>query len=210
MDRNDKMVKLRTVFFPILCFVLIFAPSVSAAAISPVEGLEAFRRAFAGISDFSADIIQEKQLTLMKKKMIASGTVRFRKPDSFFMELRSPYASRVLLKDNTLSLKLPNEAERQKMVLPAEQGLSRWFAFLDRPVKSMPGGFDVRAEKRGTILSLRILPRAKGAMKELQVTFREDGRLIRLVIEENNGDRTVIGFRNVKKNTGLTDKDFQL
>lgn len=204
------MTTLRTALYSIACFVLISAPSVSAAAISPVEGLEAFRRAFAGTRDFSADITQEKQLTLMKKKMIASGTVRFRKPDSFFMELHSPYASRVLLKDNTLSIKLPNEAERQKMVLPPEQGLSRWFAFLDRPVKSLPGGFDVRAEKRGTIISLRILPRTKGAMKELLVTFREDGRLVRLVMEENNGDRTVIGFRNVKKNTGLTDKDFQL
>lgn len=204
------MIKLRTAFVSMVCLVFISAPSVSAAAMSPVEGLEAFRRAFAGTRDFSADITQEKQLTLMKKKMVASGTVRFRKPGSFFMELRSPYASRVLLKDNTLNLKLPNETERQKMVLPAEQSLSRWFVFMDRPVKSIPAGFDVRAEKRGSILSLRIHPRAKGAMKELSVTFREDGRLVRLVIEENNGDRTEIGFRNVKKNTGLTDKDFQL
>jgi len=204
------MINLRHVLFSMFCFVAISAPSVSAASLSPVEGLEAFRRAFAGIRDFSADIAQEKQLTLMKKKLTANGTVRFRKPDSFFMELHSPYASRVLLKDNTLSLKLPNEAERQNLVLPAEQGLSRWFAFLGRPVKSIPGGFDVRAEKRGTVLSLRIIPKAKGALKELLVVFREDGRLVRLVIEENNGDRTVMGFRNVKKNTGLTDKDFQL
>lgn len=204
------MINLRHVLFSMFCFVAISAPSVSAASLSPVEGLEAFRRAFAGIRDFSADIAQEKQLTLMKKKLTANGTVRFRKPDSFFMELHSPYASRVLLKDNTLSLKLPNEAERQNVVLPAEQGLSRWFAFLGRPVKSIPGGFDVRAEKRGTVLSLRIIPKAKGALKELLVVFREDGRLVRLVIEENNGDRTVMGFRNVKKNTGLTDKDFQL
>lgn len=204
------MINLRHVLFSMFCFVAISAPSVSAASLSPVEGLEAFRRAFAGIRDFSADIAQEKQLTLMKKKLTANGTVRFMKPDSFFMELHSPYASRVLLKDNTLSLKLPNEAERQNLVLPAEQGLSRWFAFLGRPVKSIPGGFDVRAEKRGTVLSLRIIPKAKGALKELLVVFREDGRLVRLVIEENNGDRTVMGFRNVKKNTGLTDKDFQL
>jgi len=204
------MINLRHVLFSMFCFVAISAPSVSAASLSPVEGLEAFRRAFAGIRDFSADIAQEKQLTLMKKKLTANGTVRFRKPYSFFMELHSPYASRVLLKDNTLSLKLPNEAERQNLVLPAEQGLSRWFAFLGRPVKSIPGGFDVRAEKRGTVLSLRIIPKARGALKELLVVFREDGRLVRLVIEENNGDRTVMGFRNVKKNTGLTDKDFQL
>jgi outer membrane lipoprotein carrier protein len=204
------MDKSRFVLCSIGFFILISVPAASAAQLSPVEGLEAFRRAFAGIRDFSADIAQEKQLTLMKKKLTASGTVRFMKPDSFFMELYSPHASRVLLKNNTLSLKLPNEAERQNMVLPAEQGLSRWFAFLARPVKSIPGGFDVRAERRGTVLSLRILPKTKGALKELLVVFREDGRLVRLVIEENNGDRTVIGFRNVRKNIGLKDKDFQL
>jgi outer membrane lipoprotein carrier protein len=59
------------------------------------------RKTFVGINDFTAQITQEKQLSLMKRKMVASGEVRFKKPDTFYMELYSPYASRVLLKDNS-------------------------------------------------------------------------------------------------------------
>jgi outer membrane lipoprotein carrier protein len=195
---------------PLLAMLCFAASSADATTLNPVEGLEILRRVFVGMNDFSAGITQEKSLALMKKKMTASGEVRFRKPDTFYMELYSPYASRILLKDNTLTLKLPNEGERQKMTLPAEQGLGRWFKFLDRPVRSLPDGFDVRAEKRGETVILRIAPRKKGAMKELELSFLEDGRLKKLVIEENNRDRTVITFHRMKKNTGLTDKDFRL
>lgn len=189
---------------------LFFAATAGAASLTPLEGLEMLRRAFAGVNDFSAGIVQEKQLAIMKRKMTASGEVRFRKPDTFYMEIYSPYASRILLKNNTLTMKLPNEGERQKVTLPPEQGLGRWFELLDRPVKSLPEGFHIRADKRGDTVSLRIAPSGKGAVKELEISFREEGRLRRLVIEENNGDRTVITFQGMKRNSGLTDKDFGL
>jgi len=198
-----------SVFF-LLAVLLCTPPSAGAAALSPAEGLELLRRAFVGVNDFSAGITQEKQLALMKKKMTASGEVRFRKPDTFYMELYSPFSSRILLKDNTLTLKLPNEGERQKMTLPPEQGLGRWFRFLDQPVRSIPEGFEVRADKRGDTVTLRISPRSKGALKGLELTFLEGGRLKKLVIEENNRDRTVITFHRMKRNTGLTEKDFRL
>jgi len=200
-------------FFLLLTLLatLVFTPSsADASSLNPVEGLEMLRRTFVGINDFSAGITQEKSLALMKKKMTASGEVRFKKPDTFYMELYSPYASRILLKDNTLTLKLPNEGERQKMTLPTEQGLGRWFKFLDRPVRSLPEGFDIRAEKRSETVILRISPRKRGAMKELELSFLEDGRLKKLVIEENNRDKTVITFHKMKKNIGLTEKDFRL
>jgi len=47
-------------------------------------------------------------------------------------------------------------------------------------------------------------------MKELQLVFQQGGDLQRLVIEENNRDKTVITFSNMKKNTGLSEKDFHL
>lgn len=187
-----------------------FASPVSASPLSAVEGLEFLRRAFAGVNDFTAEITQEKQLSLMKKKMTASGTVRFRKPDTFYMELYSPYSSRVLLKDTVLTLKLPNEGVRQKISLPREQGLGRWISFLDRPVKSLPDGFDIRAEKRGETVFLQFAPWKKGGMREIQLSLSQDGRLKRLVLEENNRDRTVITFHRMKKNTGLTEGDFRL
>ena len=202
---------LKKVFLIPLVLTLLFLSSpTSAAPLSAVEGLEFLRRAFVGVNDFTAEITQEKQLSLMKKKMTASGMVRFRKPDTFYMELYSPYASRILLKDITLTLKLPNEGVRQKMTLPREQGLGRWITFLDRPVRSLPDGFDIRAEKRGETVTLQIIPRQKGAMKEIQLSLWQDGRLKRLLLEENNRDRTVIIFHHMKKNAGLTERDFRL
>jgi len=202
---------LKKLFFIALVAALVsIASPVSASPLSAVEGLELLRRAFVGVNDFTAEITQEKQLSLMKKKMTASGTVRFKKPDTFYMELYSPYASRILLKDTTLPLKLPNEGVRQKISLPREQGLGRWISFLDRPVKSLPDGFDVRAEKRGSTVILEIGPRKKGAMREIQLSLSQDGRLKRVVLEENNRDRTVITFHRMKKNAGLSEGDFRL
>jgi outer membrane lipoprotein carrier protein len=200
----------KLLLIPFAAILLFFPSPASASPLSAVEGLEFLRRAFVGVNDFTAEITQEKQLSLMKKKMTASGTVRFKKPDTFYMELYSPYASRILLKNATLTLKLPNEGVRQKLTLPREQGLGRWITFLDRPVKSLPDGFDIRAEKRGETVTLQIIPRQKGAMKEIQLSLWQDGRLKRLVLEENNRDRTVIIFNHMKKNAGLTERDFRL
>jgi outer membrane lipoprotein carrier protein len=202
---------LKKVFLVPFVLTLCFLSSpASAGPLSAVEGLEFLRRAFVGVNDFTAEITQEKQLSLMKKKMTASGTVRFKKPDTFYMELYSPYASRSMLKDNTLTLKLANEGVRQKMTLPREQGLGRWITFLDRPVRSLPDGFEIRAEKREETVTLQITPRQKGVMKEIQLSLWQDGRLKRIVLEENNRDRTVIIFHHMKKNTGLPERDFRL
>jgi outer membrane lipoprotein carrier protein len=168
------------------------------------------RRSFSGITDFTADITQDKQISLMKKKMTASGVVRFRKPDTFYMELYSPYASRLLLSDTLMTMVLPAEGVRQKMVLPREESLKRWFTYLERPVKALPDGVDVRAETRGRNVTVQIFPKKKGTVKELKVTFLENGKISRLAIEERNGDRTVISFRNMRTNIGLTEKDFRL
>ncbi|HKZ17454.1 MAG TPA: outer membrane lipoprotein carrier protein LolA [Geobacteraceae bacterium] len=188
----------------------LFPPGAHAGSISPIQGLEMLRRSFSGITDFTADITQDKQISLMKKKMTASGVVRFRKPDTFYMELYSPYASRLLLSDTLMTMVLPAEGVRQKMVLPREESLKRWFTYLERPVKALPDGVDVRAETRGRNVTVQIFPKKKGTVKELKVTFLENGKISRLAIEERNGDRTVISFRNMRTNIGLTEKDFRL
>ena len=202
-------------FLPIaLCLLpaifLLLAATARAAAIPPQEGLEATRRGFGGMTDFTADITQEKRIALLRKTQVSSGQVRFRRPDTFYMEVYSPYASRMLLKDNILSMVLPAEGIRQKTVLPPEEGLRHWFALIDRPVARLPEGVDIKAERRGDTIILRIIPSAKKGVKELDITLYDDGRPKRLVIEEQNSDRTVMTFRRVRKNVGLTDKDFRI
>jgi len=193
-----------------MLLICLAAGAAPARPLTPIEGLEALRKSFAGVSDFTADIIQEKQLSLMKRKLVSTGIVRFKKPGLFFMEINPPHASRLLLKDTTLSLYLVKEKSTQQITLPPEQSLQSWFAFLARPVTALPEGVEVQAEQQRDGYTLTITPRARGQVRALTLALHDDGRLKKLVIEEQNGDRTAITFSRFRKNTGLTESDFQL
>ena len=143
------------------CALVLPALPVQARVLSPVEGLETLRRSFGAMQDFTAELTQEKQLSIMKKKLVMQGQIRFKKPDRFFMEFAAPYSSRVLLKDTVLLQRLGVQGELQRIVLPPEQGLSRWFTTLSKPVTAVPEGMEVRAEQNGAQTSVVIRP-AKG------------------------------------------------
>lgn len=187
-----------------------YAGTASARPISAVEGLEALRRGFAGITDFSAEITQEKRLKLMKRSLTMTGTVRFRKPDLFYMELNPPYASRMVLRDAVIEQVGTRDGERTRIPLPPEQGLRQWFNRLAAPVTKQPEGVDIQADLTGGVYTLGIIPRGKSQLKELSIVFLEDGTIRRLVIVEQNGDRAIMTFRKVHRNGGLVEKDFRL
>ena len=136
---------------PILLLLLIFGVATLAAAepLTPLEGLELLRRGFAGMTDFTAEITQEKQLSLMKKKLTSSGRVRFRRPGTFFMEIFAPYPSRLLLENSDLTIFYPAQKSRQKIPLPVGEGLGQWFAYLDKPITSLPEGVRMQADRQG-------------------------------------------------------------
>ena len=197
---------------PILLLLLIFGVATLAAAepLTPLEGLELLRRGFAGMTDFTAEITQEKQLSLMKKKLTSSGRVRFRRPGTFFMEIFAPYPSRLLLENSDLTIFYPAQKSRQKIPLPVGEGLGQWFAYLDKPITSLPEGVRMQADRQGENCTLRITPQGKQGVRELTLLFLDDGRIKKIVIEEQKGDRNSITFRNMKKNVGLTDREFRL
>lgn len=193
-----------------ILITLLAAPLCHARPIAPLEGLEALRKAFSGITDFTAEITQEKRISLMKRSMVMTGQVRFRKPDQFFMEINPPYAGRMLLRDAIIEQEMSAGSGRNRIVLPPEQGLKRWFDKLALPVASLPEGVVVLADRNGSVYTLTIAPKGTGMVKELIVTFLENGIIRRLVINERNGDRATMTFKNVKRNTGLTNRDFRL
>ena len=194
----------------ILMLGLLLPQQLQARSLTPLEGLERLRQAFAGISDFSAELHQEKQLSIMKKKLVMQGTIRFKKPDRFIMELAPPHAGTVLLKDTVLEQRLGVRGERQRIVLPPEQGLSRWFASFDKPLSSIPPGMEVTAEQQGSVTSVVIRPAPGGQLKEITIVLQRDGTVRRLVLVERAGDRTVMNFSKTRKNIGLTEDDFRL
>ncbi|QOX79242.1 outer membrane lipoprotein carrier protein LolA [Trichlorobacter lovleyi] len=194
----------------LVCLLLTATLKAEARSLTPVEGLEALRRSFNSLQDFTAELTQEKQLSIMKKKLVMQGQIRFKKPDRFYMELVPPYSSKVLLKDTVLQQRLGSQGELQRIVLPPEQGLSRWFATLAKPVTTVPEGMEVRAEQGAGQTTVLIRPAKGGQLKELTIVLQDDGTVRRLVLEERAGDKTVMTFRKTRKNVGLTEADFRL
>jgi outer membrane lipoprotein carrier protein len=194
----------------VLCLVSGLAGSAQARSIPPLEGLEALRKGFSGISDFTAEITQEKRLKLMKRTMVMTGTVRFRKPDLFFMEINPPYATRLLLRDTVIEQSSGREGEKNRIILPPDQGLRQWFSKLASPVTTLPEGVVIQADLTNGMYTLGIAPQGTGQVRELTIAFQEDGTVRRLVITEQNGDRATMTFKKVRRNVGLSGKDFRL
>jgi len=192
------------------CLTTVLAASAQAKSISPLDGLEALRKGFAGINDFTAEITQEKRLKLMKRSMVMNGTVRFKKPDLFFMEINPPYATRMMLHDTLIEQASGREGEKNRIILPPEQGLKQWFSKLATPLTSLPQGVTIHADLTNGTYTLGIAPQGKGQVKELTIAFLEDGTVRRLVITEQNGDRATMTFKKVRRNIGLSEKDFSL
>lgn len=196
--------------FLTLILVVLLTSALQAAPVPPLEALETLRKGFADMQDFTAEISQEKQLAVMKKKLVSSGTVRFRKPDLFYMELRPPHASRMVLRDKTIDLYLPEGKSRQQIALPADEGLRHWLSLLSRPITALPQGIDFRADRTGDTQTLTITPQNKGQVRSFVLTSGSDGRLRKLTIEERNGNRTAITFQKLRPNLGLSEKDFRI
>lgn len=191
-------------------FTALFLSSAHAGPIPPVEGLELLRKGLADADDFTAEIVQEKNISLMKRPIKSRGKVRFKKPGLFFMEMSSPHASRMLLRNDRLEILAVKEGIRQEIPLSPEESLQRWLSFLSRPVTAVPDGIDIRAERTGDLCTLAITPRKKGQVREFVLNFQVDGKLRQMEIKEHNNDRTIIRFQNMRKNVGLGERDFRL
>ena len=200
----------KILIFLLIMFNVTAAPAQAVPDRKALEGLEVLRRGFAELTDFTAEITQEKHLALMKQKMVSRGMIRFRKPGTFYMELYPPHGSRLLMQDNVLSIRLTDQGTTDRMVLPPEQSLTKWMAFLSRPITTLPEGMGVKGVLQGDSWTVHILPAGTGGVKELQITFDLEGRIKRLAIEERNRDRTVIRFTSMRRNVGLKEKDFRL
>ena len=197
-------------FIVMLLALLLNSSPCLARTISPVEGLEALRRGFAGISDFTADITQEKQLSLMKRTMVMSGSLRFKNPDLFFMEIAPPFSSRMLLRDSIIEQVSGRDKTPTRIALPPEQGLKQWFSKLASPVTTLPDGVAVQADLTNSVYTVTITPSGKGQIKEITIVFLGDGTIRRLVINERNGDRATMIMKKLRRNVGLTERDFRL
>lgn len=161
--------------------------------------------------DFSADLHQEKKLSLMKEKIVSRGRIRFKKPDKVSIEFFHPESSQMVFDGKTVLLYYKEEKLAERYSLRSNPMAERYLLFSKDPFQEKLAEWRI-LEDRESFLAMEIIPKVKDPLfvkTRLRVS-KKDWMVIGMEMIEKNGDTTSIRYSNMKVNTGLTDSDFEI
>lgn len=161
--------------------------------------------------DFSADLHQEKKLSLMKEKIVSRGRIRFKKPDKVSIEFFHPESSQMVFDGKTVLLYYKEEKLAERYSLRSNPMAERYLLFSKDPFQEKLAEWRI-LEDRESFLAMEIIPKVKDPLfvkTRLRVS-KKDWMVIGMEMIEKNGDTTSIRYSNMKVNIGLTDSDFEI
>ena len=182
-----------------------------AAPISADEVVKRLKEVQAKTKDFSADIHQEKKLSLLKDKIVSRGRIRFKKPDKVSIEFFHPESSQMVFDGKTALLYYKEEKLAERYSLRSNPIAERYLLFSKDPFQEKLAEWKI-LEDRESFLVMEIIPKVKDPLfvkTRLRVS-KKDWMLIGMDMVEKNGDTTSIRYSNMKVNTGLTESDFEI
>ena len=161
--------------------------------------------------DFSADLYQEKKLSLLKEKIVSRGRIRFKKPDKVSIEFFHPESSQMAFDGKTVLLYYKEEKVAERYSLRSNPIAERYLLFSKDPFQENLAEWRI-LEDRESFLVMEIIPKVKDPLfvkTRLRIS-KKDWMVIGMDMIEKNGDTTSIRYSNVRMNTGLTDSDFEI
>ena len=161
--------------------------------------------------DFSADLLQEKKISLLKEKVVSKGRIRFKRPDHFFIEFFHPESSQMAFDGKTLLLYFKEEKMAERYRVQGNPMVEKYLLFSKDPFQEKLAEWKI-VEDRESALVMEILPRGKEAffVKTRLWISKKDWMVVGMEMVERNGDTTSLRYLNIKMNTGLSDSDFQI
>jgi outer membrane lipoprotein-sorting protein len=173
--------------------------------------LEHIKKAQDAMADFTADIKQVKQSSLMKESIVSRGQMRFKRPNQLWVEMYPPYPSITVLDKGVLLIYLPEEKQAQRYQVAGNPALAKWLLFFQAPLETLGKRIWLQEKGADTVV-LRLDPAEDLALfKEIKISLDTTIWMPKQVeLLEKSGDRTTISYVNIKINTGITDTSFQL
>lgn len=161
--------------------------------------------------DFSADLLQEKKITLLKEKVVSKGRIRFKMPDKIFIEFFHPEASQMVYDGKTFLLYFKEEKLAERYQVQGNPMVERYLLFSKDPFQEKLAQWKI-VEDRESFLVLEILPKVRDPLfiKTKMWISKKDWTLSGMEMVEKNGDTTTLRYSNVKVNSGLSDSDFEI
>ncbi len=203
--------EMKFILLAITFYFLIPHQTVGVERLQADEVVQRLREVREKTMDFSADLLQEKKLSLLKEKVISKGRIRYKKPDHFLIEFFQPEPSQMVFDGKTLLLYFKEEKVAERYRVQANPMVEKYFLFSKDPFQEKLAQWKI-TEDRESILVMEILPREKEAMfvKTRLWISKKDWVVVGMEMVEKNGDTTLLRYSNYRVNTGLTEEDFQI
>jgi len=202
---------MKFIFLFFIFSLLLPLPLSEAQTLKVDEVVQRLRENREKIKDFSADLLQEKKISLLKEKVVSKGRIRFRKPDHFFIEFFSPESSQMAFDGKTLLLYFKKEKIAERYRVQGNLVAEKYFLFSKDPFQEKLAAWKI-VEDQESFLVMEILPKEKEVLfvKTRLWISKKDWMVIAMEMVERNGDTTFLRYSNMRMNTGLKDSDFQL
>jgi outer membrane lipoprotein carrier protein len=203
--------KMKYWLFMFVSFLLIPLPLTEAQQTNVEEVIQRLKEVRERTEDFSADLYQEKKISLLREKVVSRGRVRYKKPDHFFMEFFPPESTQMVFDGKTLLLYFEEEKIAERYHIQANPMVEKYLLFSKDPFQDKLARWEI-IEDRDSFLVMEILPKEKGTMflKTRLWISKKDWRVVGMEMVERNGDTTLLRYSNLKINTGLAEADFQI
>ncbi len=176
--------------------------------------LGALAAAQAQTRTLDARFVQTKFVALLDEPLVATGRLRFRRPDQVRLDVETPQPATILITGGQVAIPGLTEADRQALAGTATAALFRQLgALFAGQLSEAPEHFGVVAQAEGDAIEVTLTPTAPDWQRLLRAaTLRFAGPELGLTsmrLDETLGDRLEVELRDVQRNVELADAIFQ-
>jgi outer membrane lipoprotein-sorting protein len=219
--------KHRIFLFPSLLFIILICSFPVHASnnvpreISAGEKQKLFERIKAlqkDIHSIIASVSQEKQLTILKKKIHTEGTIMVAKPDMLRWEVLKPEKSIIVIDGETMTVYHPEKKEAQVYTLSenliASNTMSFFVAVLSGSLNEIEKKFTINIFRSDGELIFKLTPLSRIANRYLSsiTIYYDEGTGLPQGFETMTprGDKTVTKLANIRTNPDLKPETFEI
>src|SRR4030043_2206102 len=194
----------------VFSFFLPFA-STEAQTLTVDEVVQRIRESREKTKDFSADLLQEKKISLLKEKVISKGKIRFKKPDKISIEFFHPETSQMVYDGKTFLLYFKEEKMAERYQVQGNPVVEKYLLFSKDPFQEKLAQWRI-VEDRESFLVMEILPKVKDPLfvKTRMWISKKNWIITGMEMVEKNGDTTTLRYSNMRVDMGLADSDFEI
>lgn len=186
----------------LLAVLLPVVLSASPAPKGVPPELAPLRESLQRTRSLSARFVQTKHLKALRDTLVTTGRIGYQRGGRLVWHTDPPSESELVLEGTTATLTMSGMSSPQSFDLTSEPGMGKVFealrAVLEADLEVLLPLFELRID-RARPLTVSLKPRSEAlsrSVRVIELEFDGEYRLQRVSLQESDGDRTDIAFRD--------------